>query len=716
MSSRRRPSFESQPPALSLDETVSLLPKPSQPSAYLSHSIGARGRSSSPHVGRFLDSNEAHPSNASVLSSSPRWYPMSPALSALNVPERGKLMPDTKSYWGYYLPAMEWIPQYKAKYLLGDIMAGLTLASFQIPIVMSYATSLAHVSTISGLYGLVVPPFVYAVMGSVPTMVIGPEAAISLVLGQATAPLIHNKSGEGVTPDAVSGLMAGTAGAVLLIGGLLRFGFLDSVLSRALLRGFISAVGVVMVVDQLPSELGITEKMHSAIGTHASVYSRVMYMIAHGGHEAHRLTAVVAFTAFLSIVIFRLIKATGAKKAPRIIFLPEILIVVITSTIITNVMNLDESGLDVVGDINPGKVEIKFPINPENWEVFKSSFSASFFCAILGFFESTIASKSIAASQNISISTNRELVALGVANIVGSLVCALPSFGGYGRSKINALSGARTQISCVVLCLVTILSIAFLMPYFYYLPRCVLSAVISVVGLSLIEEAPRDIKFYWQIGGYEDLFTLLLTFLGTIFLSVEAGIAIGVGFSVIRVIHHATPPRIQILGRVPGTNIFENADRLVRHREDQVEEIAGCLIVKIPEPLTFANTGDLRNRLRRLEVYGTMNVHPSHPPIRQGDMTRQLVMDLHGMTECDSSAVQVLLEIVSSYVSSRGIPVYLARVPQIESIRRQFQLAGITDLVTKRTNDLDSVDDIFFGSIDEALRYISKGDSEETRV
>lgn len=608
------------------------------------------------------------------------------------------------------------MPRYKSKYLLGDIAAGLTLASFQIPIVMSYATSLANVSTISGLYGLVVPPFIYAIMGSVPTMVVGPEAAISLVLGQATAPYLHTSPEQPVTPDAVSGIMAGSAGAVLLIGGLLRFGFLDSVLSRALLRGFISAVGCVMVVDQLPSELGVTEKMHSAIGTHPSTITRAKYLFSHGIHEAHRLTSVVAFTAFLTIVTLRLIKAKASKKFPKIIFLPEILLVVIASTVITNVLDLDESGLHVVGKITPGKVVVRFPITPSNWGIFRSTFSASFFCAILGFFESTIASKSIATSQNVSISTNRELVALGMSNIVASLVCALPSFGGYGRSKINALSGARTQFSCIILSCVTMLSIAFLMPYFYYLPKCVLSSVISVVGLSLIEEAPRDIKFYWQIGGYEDLFTLFLTFMGTILMSVEAGIAIGVGFSIIRVIHNATHPRIQILGRLPGTNIFENADRLVQSREQQVEEIEGCLIVKIPEPLTFANTGDLRNRLRRLEVYGTMKVHPSYPRIRRADMTRFLIIDLHGMTECDSSAVQIFYEIVATYVVDREIPVFLTRVSQKASIRRRFDLAGITALVTKRAVDPESTEDIFFGSIEEALNEISKTDTTEVSV
>lgn len=128
--------------------------------------------------------------------------------------------------------------------------------------------------------------------------------------------------------------------------------------------------------------------------------------------------------------------------------------------------------------------------------------------------------------------------------------------------------------------------------------------------------------FYWRIGGYEFVYHVLDTDLHH-FWSVETGIALGVGFSLVRVIRNATRSRIQILGRIPGTNQFENADSLPPER---MEEIEGCFIVKIPEPLTFANTGDLRNRLRRLEVYGSMRVHPSFPRIRQEEMTRYVIL------------------------------------------------------------------------------------------
>lgn len=636
------------------------------------------------------------------LDNSGSGLPGSPRPSTpVQIPEHGSLKPNGKSYWSYYIPAMAWIPHYQWKFLAGDVVAGVTLASFQIPVSMSYANSLANVPTVSGLYGLVVPPLIYALLGSVPQMVVGPEAAISLVVGQAVSPYLvdtrpDNHRNLSLDPEEVAGLIAGTGGAVLLIGGLLRFGFLDSVLSRALLRGFISAVGLTMIIDQLPAQLGLTELMHRVTGTHPTSMGKLVFVVEYW-REAHAPTTKVALTAFAAIMALRITKRKYSSKVRALHFLPEILLVVIVSTCLSDYFDLHHrAGLDIVGDIKPGRVKFELPITPARWLDFKTNFSASFFAAILGFFESTIAAKSLGSQYDINISTNRELVALGMVNLMGSLVSALPSFGGYARSKVNAASGAKTQMAGVVLSCVTMLSIAFLMPYFYFLPNCILSSIISVVGFSLLEEAPADIKFYWKICGYQDLATLFATMLFTLLWSVQTGIAVGVGMSLMRVIHHATRPRIQILGRVPGTNDFRNADEV----PDLLEAIEGCLIVKIPEPLTFVNTGDLRNRLRRLEFYGTMRIHPSYPRILDKQMFRYLILDMQGMTECDASAVQTLHELVFDYVN-RGIRVIFVRMPMDRTIRDRFEKSGITDMV-KRSGAA------YFETIDSAIRYVDR--------
>ena len=217
--------------------------------------------------------------------------------------------------------------------------------------------------------------------------------------------------------------------------------------------------------------------------------------------------------------------------------------------------------------------------------------------------------------------------------------------------------------------------------------------MISVVAYSLVEEAPHDIKFFIHISGWSELTLMFLIFAATIFYSLPLGIALGVGLSLLSVIKHSTKPRIQILGKVPNTSDqFENAE----DHPEALEFIEGCLIVKIPEPLTFANTGDLKNRLRRLELYGTTAAHPALPRVRAPEHNKNVIFDVHGVTSIDGSGTQVLTEIVDTYIG-RGERVFFCRIPKENSqVYRMFEKSGIIDRCGGSNH--------FLKSVDEALR------------
>lgn len=221
----------------------------------------------------------------------------------------------------------------------------------------------------------------------------------------------------------------------------------------------------------------------------------------------------------------------------------------------------------------------------------------------------------------------------------------------------------------------------------------VLCSVISVVSISLIEEAPQDIKFFIRIRGWSELTLMTLIFFSTIFYSLYLGIALGMGLSILQIIQHATKPRIQILGKVFGTHDrFENAEA----HPEKVEFIEGCLIVKIPEPLTFANTGDLKNRLRRLEFYGTNAAHPALPRVRSPEHNKNIIFDIHGVTSIDGSGVQVLSEIVTEYVD-QGVRVFFCRVPQEKNdVFDLMRKSGIIEVCGGMKH--------FVPNVDEALR------------
>ncbi|KAF2668475.1 sulfate transporter [Microthyrium microscopicum] len=605
-----------------------------------------------------------------------------------------------KIYLYYYFPFLNWIRQYRWSYFQGDLIAAITMASFYIPMALSLASNLGHVPALNGLYAFVFNPFIYALLGTCPQMVVGPEAAGSLLTGQVVKESINRgdvNDEDGRRSAEVGGMVTFTAGFIILLGGVFRLGFLDNVLSRPFQRGFISAIGIVIFIDQLIPELGLNSKAAEVGGVlHGSCVDKMVFLLEYMGW-AHGATTALSLGSFVIIMICRQTKSHLQPRYPSVAYIPDRFIIVVLSAFITYYFRLDLKGVDVLGNVHTGGAvfRVRWPYVPSTLKIASDAFSTAFVIALLGFFESSVAAKSLGTGEktgsvikNMHLSPNRELVALGTANVVGGLFMALPAFGGYGRSKVNASTGGKTPMSSVFLSLITLLSVLCLTPYFYYLPKGVLAAMISVVAWSLLEEMPEDLHFFIQIRGYSELLLMALIFLSTIFWNLKIGIAVGIGLSLLRVIHHATRPRIQILGRVPGTNDrFENAER----QPGSLEFFEGCLIVKIPEPLTFANTGSLKARLRRLEDHGTGKAHPALPPIRRKEHNQTIIFDVHGVTSMDGAGTQVLRDIVEGYVKQDVQVVFCRPPPDGSRVWKLLESSGVVELCGGRENFVESV-------------------------
>ncbi|KAF2719304.1 hypothetical protein K431DRAFT_273036 [Polychaeton citri CBS 116435] len=633
-------------------------------------------------------------------------------------------------YLLYYIPCVNWMKQYRWSFLQGDLIAALTMASFYIPMSLSYASNLGHIPPINGLYSFVFNPIVYALLGTCPQMVVGPEAAGSLLTGQVVREAInagHHSDLDGHHHAQIAGMVTGIAGAIILAAGLCRLGFLDSVLSRPFLRGFISAIGIVILVDQLIPEMGLeTAASHSQAGSHGSSLDKILFLVRHG-KEAKKLTCAVSFGAFAIVMLLREVKRRLQPRMRWVAYIPDRFIVVVLSAVFAWKFEWDKQGLDILGDIQAKGTPFKahLPFDRNNFKHVNDAVSTGFLIALLGFFESSVAAKSLGVGnaktrtvkrddgkeveeadgiKNVTVSANRELVALGVANLIGGIFMALPAFGGYGRSKVNASTGGKTPMSSVFLSIISVICVLFLLPYFYYIPKGVLCAMISVVAYSLIEEAPHDLHFFWTIGGYAELVLMMIIFLTTFFWNLKVGIAVGIGLSLLRLLKHSTRPRIQILGRIPGTIEFENAELL----PEDVEFVPHCLIVKIPEPLTFANTGSLKDRLKRLEDHGTAAAHPALPKVRRAEHNQNVIFDVHGVTSLDPAAAQVLLEIVQSYID-RGTRVFFCRIPgKRTGVWRLMCRSGIVELCGGERH--------FRRSVDEALRMSERDNTVDSAL
>ncbi|AET40936.1 uncharacterized protein Ecym_7084 [Eremothecium cymbalariae DBVPG len=593
---------------------------------------------------------------------------------------------NTKSYISYYLPILKWFPEYDRKKLGKDLLAGISLTAFQIPFAISLST-MAHVSPYAGLFSLVIPPLIYAVFGSVPTMVVGPQTVVSLVVGQSCEAWSH-KSVDSLVTVAV---IACTSGFILLSMGLFRMGFIDNAISKAFLRGFIFALAIMMLITELLPELQLEDLYRDEVAqgnAGTTTWDKFNFILKYGPEHADSFSMKLSFIAFSILMVCKYVKKYFTEKRGSKLcrFFPDLLLVVAGFIYLSYYNDWSSTmGTRIIGNLPPNKNHFKVPIT--SFKEFKELFDISFLVAILGLFDSATAFKAIGEKFDIDISSNRELVSLGLINVVSSVFSALPAFGGYGRSKLNILCSAQTPMAGIVVSVAAIFCMNYMMGAFHYLPLCVLAVIISYIAYNLLEEIPSDLFFYWSVGGYQELLTFVAVVVTTLVWSPQFGVSIGVGLTMIRLLKHTTQSRVQILGRDPVTKKFQN---IYAEQSEQIplEEIEKTMVIKIPEPLIFSNVSDLKKRLSRLEKYGSLKVHPSYPtPLRPvsasaGSQSESyisyVIFDLLGMTYIDMSALQALTEMVVNY-HKRGTFVLFAR-PSIHDLKNKLNKSGITKL------------------------------------
>ncbi|KAF7350960.1 Sulfate anion transporter [Mycena sanguinolenta] len=588
----------------------------------------------------------------------------------------------------YYIPGTAWIPNYSLSFLGGDVLAGLTVASMLIPQSVSYATSLAKMSPLTGLFSASVPGIVYAFLGTCRQLNVGPEAAVSLLVGQAMGEILldlpdpHSEDAAAIK-IAISTIITMQVGLFAFLLGFFRLGFIDVVLSRALLRGFITAVALVIMIEQLVPMFGLTALMHELHPE--STFDKLLFLLEYAFTHSNITTTIISFSALAVLVGIRTIKGFF-QRYWWIYRLPEVLLVVIVSTILSDEFNWDQEGVEILGavPVNSMKSFVQFPLQGANLKYLRRTTSTAMLIAVVGFLDSIVAAKQNASRFGYSISPNRELVALGSSNLVASFVPGtLPAWGSITRSRINGDVGARTQMTALVCSGVVLLATFFLLPWLYYLPKCVLSAIICLVVFSLLQEAPHDIAYYWKMSAWVDLSLMFLTFFSAIVWNIEVGITLSMIVSLLLVVHRSSKTRMTILGRIPGTERWKP----INENPEAEEDVSGALIVRIRENLDFANTAQLKERLRRLELYGLNKSHPSEEPRRQ--QATVLVFHMADVETCDASAVEMFYELCEEY-KSRHVRLFVTHLRPLPLA--MFSRAGIFDLLGHEAFQLNVAD------------------------
>lgn len=584
----------------------------------------------------------------------------------------------------YYIPSLSWLPNYSFNSFCYDFLAGISVACLLIPQGLSFSAELAHLPPVYGLYTALIPGIVYTFFGTSAQLSMGPEALVSIMIGdlffQNKLSVIHNLEPEHAYT--ILAFITLVVGILSLTLGILRLGFLDSIISRPLLRGFISGVSLKIISTQLMPILGL-DNSHFSEST--GVLQQLGYILDHLSN-IHLPTFLLSVMTLTYLFLFYYIKKIQPQK-PLVALFPDLFIYMALITYFSYQFEFEKLGIHIFGQIeNPVLPQFKMPdfryLSKDFHQKMEVFISASLM-AVLGIIESIIIGKEFSVKNGQPFSPNRDLIALGMANFFGAFFQAYPSFGSLSRSKVNDRSKNKTPLSGFITSLVVIPSIIYLLPYLYYLPRCVMSSVIIFAAYSLLSKTPSDLRFAYRLSAWKEILLLSITFLATFLISIDGGILVAVSLSLLLVIQKTTMPRMTILGRTTDSS---DQFKPIPEFPNETEHIEGTLIVKIEEPLYFANTGQLKDRLRRLELFGDMRAHPSEdarlPPIAA------IIFDTENMPFIDASGLYIFKEIILEYLN-RGVQVYFVRLKP--NVLEQFRKIDLVELIGGSKHFLSSI-------------------------
>ncbi|XP_012479967.1 sulfate transporter 1.3 isoform X1 [Gossypium raimondii] len=535
-------------------------------------------------------------------------------------------------------PILEWGKHYNLSKFKGDLIAGLTIASLCIPQDIGYA-KLANLEPQYGLYSSFVPPLVYAFMGSSRDMAIGPVAVVSLLLGS----LLQDEIDSSANPVGYRHLAFTAtffAGLTQFILGFLRLGFLIDFLSHAAIVGFMGGAAVTIALQQLKGLLGIKKftKDTDIVSVMSSVFSSARH-----GWNWNTILIGISFLIFLSVT-----KYIG-KKQKKFFWVPAIapLISVIISTVSVYATRADKHGVEIVKNIRKG-------INPPSVkEIFFSGqyagkgFKIGVVSGMIALTEAVAIGRTFASMKDYQLDGNKEMIALGTMNIVGSMTSCYVATGSFSRSAVNYMSGCETAVSNIVMACVVLLTLALITPLFKYTPNAILASIIisAVVGLVDIEA----VTLIWKIDKF-DFIACMGAFFGVVFSSVEVGLVIAVSISFAKILLQVTRPRTAILGKVPRTaTVYRNIQQY-----PDATKVPGILIVRVDSAIYFSNSNYVKERILRWLADEEEHVKENSQPRFQ-----YLIIEMGPVTDIDTSGIHALEELFRA-LQKRDIKLVLA--------------------------------------------------------
>lgn len=561
------------------------------------------------------------------------------------------------------LPILDWLPNYKSDWLKGDIGAGLTLGIMLIPQGIAYAM-IAGLPPIYGLYTALIPQTVYAIFGTSRHLAVGPVAMDSLIVASGVATLARVGSEHFIELAIFLALMMGL---FQIAFGIFRLGFLVNFLSRPVISGFTSAAALIIGLNQLKHLSGID------IGRSNRIQDLVKDAIVNID-DLNWITLSIGITSIVILVSFK-------RYFPK---LPAALVVVVLGILAVRLFHLEKMGVDIVGSIPEGLPAFKLPVYDSNaiHELVPIALTLSF----IAFLEAISVAKAIENKhKTYKVIPNQELIALGLGNVIGSLFQTYPATGGFSRTAVSSQVGAKTPLYSLIAAFIVALTLLFLTPVFYSLPKAVLAAIIMVAVFGLLDfKVPRQLLDY----STRDLIILNITLIITAAVGIKEGIIIGVALSLGMIIYRTTKPHIAILGNVPNTHFYRNIERF----KDVVINDK-ILIIRFDAQLYFANAGYFKDKIFEFAA-------------QKGDPLQLIIIDGESLNNLDSSAIYALKDVVAYFKTKK---ISLAFTGLKGPVRDKMVKSGFMDEVGRH---------YFFMSIQEAVdnyHMEQKGDTQEVK-
>ncbi|KAF7829910.1 low affinity sulfate transporter 3-like [Senna tora] len=560
-------------------------------------------------------------------------------------------------------PILTWFRDYNASKFKDDLLAGLTLASLSIPQSIGYA-NLAKLDPQYGLYTSVVPPLIYAVMGSSREIAIGPVAVVSLLLSS----LLSQLQDPVANPEAYRNLaftVTFFAGIFQATFGIFRLGFLVDFLSHAALVGFMAGAAIMIGLQQLKGLLGITHFTNKtdAVSVLGSVYKSLHHQLASGSADKWYPLNFVLGCSFL---IFLLVTRFIGRRNKKLFWLPAIapLLSVILSTLIVYLTKADKHGVNIIkhvkGGLNPSSSHLLQLHGPHVGQVAKIGLIS----AIIALTEAIAVGRSFASIKGYHLDGNKEMLAMGLMNIAGSLTSCYVATGSFSRTAVNFSAGCQTAISNIVMAGTVVLSLELLTRLLYYTPMAILASIIlsALPGLIDINEA----YYIWKVDKL-DFLACIGAFLGVLFKSVEIGLLVAVAISFAKILIQSIRPGIEVLGRVPRTEAFCDVSQY-----PMAISTPGVLVIRISSgSLCFANSNFLRERILNW-VSKQDNDHK--------ERVQAVILDMTNLMNVDTSGI-LALEELHKRLQSRGVQ--LAMVNPRWLVIHKLKVAHFVDKIGK---------------------------------